>query len=157
MWFSGFNLVWVELIHSFRAVPGFCRRRGSKRGRPRPHPRVRGRRAGASLLISWRRPTLPPVKAVPWALRGLTTLFGMGRGEHPGYSHHYWCGWLVFVSTTTKTLTQVTGKKKVSEAWFAEALESLVRLSSTISSLRPGAYQRGRLPRLLILGDLIFR
>ena len=39
-------------------------------------------------IISWRRPTLPPVRAVPSAQRGLTSLFGMGRGEHPCYNHH---------------------------------------------------------------------
>ena len=36
----------------------------------------------------WRLPTLPPVRAVPLALPGLTTLFGMGRGEHRHYYHH---------------------------------------------------------------------
>ncbi len=38
--------------------------------------------------IFWRLPTLPRVTAVPSALRGLTSLFGMGRGEHPHYNHH---------------------------------------------------------------------
>ena len=37
----------------------------------------------------WRLPTLPLVTAVPLALRGLTSLFGKGRGEHPRYNHHY--------------------------------------------------------------------
>ena len=36
----------------------------------------------------WRLPTLPPVRAVPLALPGLTALFGMGRGEHRHYYHH---------------------------------------------------------------------
>ena len=36
----------------------------------------------------WRRPTLPPVKAVPSAQPGLTALFGMGRGGHRHYNHH---------------------------------------------------------------------
>jgi len=36
----------------------------------------------------WRRPTLPPVKAVPSAQPGLTALFGMGRGGHRRYNHH---------------------------------------------------------------------
>ena len=31
----------------------------------------------------WRRPTLPGVTPVPSALRGLTSLFGMGRGGAP--------------------------------------------------------------------------
>ena len=33
------------------------------------------------------RPTLPPVTAIPSALAGLTSLFGMGRGEHRRYRH----------------------------------------------------------------------
>jgi hypothetical protein len=33
------------------------------------------------------RPTLPPVTAVPLALTGLTSLFGMGRGGHRRYRH----------------------------------------------------------------------
>ena len=36
----------------------------------------------------WQRLTLPPFTAVPSALGGLTSLFGMGRGGHPRYSHH---------------------------------------------------------------------
>ncbi len=34
-----------------------------------------------------RRPTLPPVTAIPSALAGLTALFGMGRGGHRRYRH----------------------------------------------------------------------
>ena len=34
-------------------------------------------------VIIWRRLTLPRMTAVPSAQRGLTTLFGMGKGEHP--------------------------------------------------------------------------
>ena len=34
-----------------------------------------------------RRPTLPHFTAVPSALWGLTSLFGMGRGVHPRNSH----------------------------------------------------------------------
>ena len=33
------------------------------------------------------RPTLPHVTAVPSALAGLTSLFGMGRGGHRRYRH----------------------------------------------------------------------
>ena len=33
------------------------------------------------------RPTLPHVTAVPSALTGLTSLFGMGRGGHRRYRH----------------------------------------------------------------------
>jgi hypothetical protein len=32
-------------------------------------------------------PTLPPIKAVPSALVGLTSLFGMGRGDHHRHYH----------------------------------------------------------------------
>ena len=39
-------------------------------------------------VIGWRRPTFPQVDAVSSALRGLTSLFGMGRGGPPRYSHH---------------------------------------------------------------------
>jgi hypothetical protein len=35
----------------------------------------------------WHRPTLPRVTAVPSALVGLTSLFGMGRGGHHRYRH----------------------------------------------------------------------
>ena len=35
----------------------------------------------------WRRPTLPHVTAVPSALAGLTSLFGLGRGGHRRYRH----------------------------------------------------------------------
>ena len=35
----------------------------------------------------WHRPTLPRVTAVPLALVGLTSLFGMGRGGHHRYRH----------------------------------------------------------------------
>src|SRR5690606_41518829 len=34
-----------------------------------------------------RRPTRPPVTAIPSARAGLTALFGMGRGEHRRYRH----------------------------------------------------------------------
>ena len=36
----------------------------------------------------WRLPTLPHCGAVPSAMGGLTSLFGMGRGEHPRHNHH---------------------------------------------------------------------
>ena len=42
----------------------------------------------ASLLWVWRRPTFPQANAVSSARRGLTSLFGMGRGGPPCYSHH---------------------------------------------------------------------
>ena len=39
-------------------------------------------------LILWRIPTFPHFIAVSSAEWGLTSLFGMGRGEHPPYNHH---------------------------------------------------------------------
>ena len=39
-------------------------------------------------LWVWRRPTFPQANAVSSARRGLTSLFGMGRGGPPCYSHH---------------------------------------------------------------------
>ena len=39
------------------------------------------------LVKIWHRPTLPHVTAVPSALAGLTSLFGMGRGGHRRYRH----------------------------------------------------------------------
>ena len=38
--------------------------------------------------IMWRLPTFPRFIAVSSAERGLTSLFGMGRGEHPPCNHH---------------------------------------------------------------------
>lgn len=46
---------------------------------PRPFP-------VGDLKKNWRRPTLPLV-AVPSALEGLTSVFGMGTGEPLRYSH----------------------------------------------------------------------
>ena len=37
---------------------------------------------------NWQRPTLPHFTEVPSALKGLTALFGMGRGGHLRYNHH---------------------------------------------------------------------
>ena len=38
-------------------------------------------------IKKWQRPTLPLGIAVPSALWSLTSLFGMGRGAPPCYSH----------------------------------------------------------------------
>ena len=39
-------------------------------------------------LLGRRRHTFPGITQVSSALRGLTSLFGMGRGGHPRHSHH---------------------------------------------------------------------
>ncbi len=40
------------------------------------------------LIKIWQRHTFPELNQVSSALVGLTSLFGMGRGEHHCYSHH---------------------------------------------------------------------
>ena len=39
------------------------------------------------LMVLWRLPTLPGLTQVSSAVLGLTSLFGMGRGEHQANSH----------------------------------------------------------------------
>ena len=48
----------------------------TKKGDPRGSP-----------YKNWRRPTFPQTSAVSSAMLGLTSLFGMGRGEHQLHSH----------------------------------------------------------------------
>src|SRR5690606_19535577 len=57
-----------------------CTKKGPKSKKP-----CLGSRQGSCKI--GRRPTLPPVTAVPSALAGLTSLFGMGRGGHRRYRH----------------------------------------------------------------------
>ena len=38
-------------------------------------------------MVLWRLPTLPGLTQVSSAVLGLTSLFGMGRGEHQANSH----------------------------------------------------------------------
>src|ERR1700761_6901610 len=65
-------------------------RGGHRRYKTRkPHDFSRGfliRHLGGHSKI-WHRPTLPHFTAVPSALAGLTSLFGMGRGGHRRYRH----------------------------------------------------------------------
>ena len=51
------------------------------------HRQKKGRLFRDSLIKDWRRPTFPQTSAVSSAMRGLTSLFGMGRGGHPLHSH----------------------------------------------------------------------
>ena len=39
------------------------------------------------VIVLWRLPTLPGLIQVSSAVLGLTSLFGMGRGEHQANSH----------------------------------------------------------------------
>ena len=42
---------------------------------------------GLIVMVLWRLPTLPGLTQVSSAVLGLTSLFGMGRGEHQANSH----------------------------------------------------------------------
>lgn len=86
-------------------------------------------------MKKWRLPTLPPVKAVPSALQGLTSLFGMGRGEHLRY-HHHQMGLVILLLNEENTNS------------FLGKLEGLVLLCSAVSDLPHIAYQRRHLQHL---------
>ena len=43
------------------------------------------------VMVLWRLPTLPGLIQVSSAVLGLTSLFGMGRGEHQANSHQQDC------------------------------------------------------------------
>ena len=87
------------------------------------------------------------LEPVPSALRGLTSLFGMGRGGHPCYNHH-------------KTITHgyesilwhwVLGKnnflcKKYFRAALQEVFGQLVLVNFDITAFTFPAYQPGSLP-----------
>ena len=83
----------------------------------------------------WQLPTLPHCGAVPSAMRGLTSLFGMGRGEHPRQNHH-------------KILNNITYWEVVIRGNLLKKIKAygqLVLLGFTVTSFRPVAYQRHRL------------
>ena len=52
-----------------------------KSSKKNPDPKIRVQKI-------WHLPTLPGRNPVPSAIRDLTSLFGMGRGEHPWQKHH---------------------------------------------------------------------
>lgn len=74
---------------------------------------------------------------VPSALTGLTSLFGMGRGDHRRISHPKLCIFLTH---------EVTNKNYIS---IVETYEKLVLLGCDITAFTPIAYQRRSLQRLL--------
>ena len=47
----------------------------------------------------WRRPTFPQINAVSSAMTGLTSLFGMGRGEHRLHNHQNMVLWVLVIAT----------------------------------------------------------
>ena len=69
---------------------------------------------------------------VPSAMRGLTSLFGMGRGEHPRQNHH-------------KKVEQCSNNlhiEKVKIIIKNKAYGQLVLLGFAVTSCTPVAYQR---------------
>ena len=62
----------------------FFPKNSTKIGDKKKHPWLRTKGGDKNR----RRPTLPHFTAVPSALWGLTSLFEMGRGEHPSYRLH---------------------------------------------------------------------
>ena len=46
-------------------------------------------------MVLWRLPTLPGLTQVSSAVPGLTSLFGMGRGEHRANSHQQVLCWFI--------------------------------------------------------------
>jgi hypothetical protein len=65
-------------------------------------------------------------------MRGLTSLFGMGRGEHPRQNHH-------------KSLNNITYWEVVIRGNLLKKIKAygqLVLLGFTVTSFRPVAYQR---------------
>ena len=67
-------------------------------------------------VIGWRRPTFPQLRAVSSALRGLTSLFGMGRGGPPRYSHRMflWMSW----HRTEEWHSQLSGRASSRAAFY---------------------------------------
>jgi hypothetical protein len=93
-------VLWLlDFASRTRRAPGFTRPRRAGRacdqaGRPRaaweavnnakshPYPEWL-----FVVIVLWRLPTLPGLTQVSSAVPGLTSLFGMGRGEHRANSH----------------------------------------------------------------------
>src|SRR5690606_41380207 len=106
----------------------------------------------------WRRPTLPPVRAVPSALAGLSALFGRGRGRHRRYRHlNIVTGCILYIrnlpiGSMHPALMTYKGieKKYIKEDSGSSGAESfglLVPLGYGISTFTPVAYQRSNLLR----------
>ena len=76
----------------------------------------------------------PSKMQVPSAMGDLTSLFGMGRGEHPRQNHHK----LLRLLTTNN----VHIGKLIKEQEKNKAYGQLVLLGFTVTSFTPVAYQR---------------
>ena len=95
-----------------------------------------------------RRPTLPPLRAVPSAMAGLTSLFGMGRGGTPPPLPP------LFVTGERFTVAPAYGQERDTSRRRNETYGPLVRVGFAVAGFAPPAYRRGSLPRPLN-GDLI--
>ena len=76
----------IFLTSSFRLMRVSIRFTGSRPRSGQEHKKKEHPKWNA-LKKDWRRPTFPQTSAVSSAMLGLTSLFGMGRGEHQLHSH----------------------------------------------------------------------
>ena len=98
------------------------------------------------------RPTLPPVTAIPSALAGLTSLFGMGRGGHRRYRHLNTFLYMPHVRGQHIDMLLEEKIRKRERTTGLSALESfglLVPLGFGLSTFTPVAYRRRNLRRPL--------
>jgi hypothetical protein len=84
-------------------------------------------------------------------MRGLTSLFGMGRGEHPRQNHHKKVVFRAIKAVHNINALTYWKKKLIEESLLnkIKAYEQLVLLGFAVTSFTPVAYQRSRLLRLL--------
>ena len=101
-----------------------------------------------------RRPTLPPVRAVPSARPGLTSLFGMGRGVPRRCNHRNLSARLLprmgLTYSWKKKSPQPHSLRTFPALLFPSHRESfgqLVPLGFDIAAFTPAAYRRRRLQR----------
>jgi hypothetical protein len=76
-------------------------------------------------------------------MRGLTSLFGMGRGEHPRQNHHKSIRRLIAAFATFVNI--MTYREVVIRLNFLKKIKAygqLVLLGFTVTSFTPVAYQR---------------
>ena len=90
------------------------------------------------------------MNSVPSAVRGLTALFEMGRGEHPPNGRHEGRRWTVLSDLSTnifnifKLCYDLNGeRKKEMKKYRSPRFISTTRLG--VTTFRPVAYQRHRL------------
>ena len=94
------------------------------------------------------RPTLPPLKAVPSARPGLTSLFGMGRGGPRCYNHlnvfnHRFRRMGLTLAKRNKLSYPLRDTLSLSRVRASIGL--LVLLGFAVADFTPAAYQRHRL------------